>query len=124
MELLEKVTWATFFIIDHTAWLKQVKIMKSTKKFGAPETIQLGLKFFCVSNMLGSIINAKKAMALGDDKKTEQTKHRKLAVKHGLVIIQMAHMSKLYETDDGFVGACGVISSIMDLLTQWPEKKL
>lgn len=121
LEVSSKVTLATFMIIDHIAWLKQINLIKSGRK--APETIQLGLKVFMVSNMLSTIINAKKLAALNDDQKDSKDAAQKAVVKHALLSLQCAHTSKFQETDDFLVGIAGVITSIMDTIPQWPKSK-
>mmetsp|Transcript_42880 Transcript_42880/g.133894 ORF Transcript_42880/g.133894 Transcript_42880/m.133894 type:complete len:261 (-) Transcript_42880:86-868(-) len=127
LELAQRVTLASFMLIDHVGWLKQVKLLSGGERAGTG-TIQLGLKFFGASNFLSVLVQLRK---LRDARRTEegtagaqkQQFLAKNAFKHGLLVIQCAHLSRTYETHDAFVGFIGVISSVMDMLTQWPEKK-
>mmetsp|Transcript_67623 Transcript_67623/g.188710 ORF Transcript_67623/g.188710 Transcript_67623/m.188710 type:complete len:241 (-) Transcript_67623:73-795(-) len=129
LDLLQKIPLATFMIIDHVGWLKQLKILKSGKRAGTG-TIQLGLKFFCFSNFIAAIINTKKIVALQAKKETEDgkvaadtRKCMEAVFKHSLLVMQTAHLSLLYQTDDALVGFAGMITSLMDLMPHWPERK-
>merc|ERR1712039_710899 len=44
--------------------------------------------------------------------------------KHTLLVFQCLHLSRTYETHDAFVGVLGMITSAIDVRTQWPEVKL
>eukprot|EP00928_Gymnodinium_smaydae_P035464 TRINITY_DN24958_c0_g1_i1.p1 TRINITY_DN24958_c0_g1~~TRINITY_DN24958_c0_g1_i1.p1 ORF type:complete len:267 (-),score=59.12 TRINITY_DN24958_c0_g1_i1:61-756(-) len=120
MDLVQKVTLATFLCIDHVGWLKQMKILSGGKRAGTG-TIQLGLKFFCVSNFIGMVVNAKKYLETeaGDKRK----KAAENAIKHGFLVVQTAHLSRAYESHDALVGFLGMITSGMDVMAQWPEEK-
>lgn len=124
LELLQKLTLVTFMITDHIGLLKQWKILPGGKRAGTG-TIQLGLSWFCYSNMLGVAIMAKKLHALGakEGKEAEKRKCKENCFKHALLVIQTAHLSRLYETHDVLVGVTGVITSLMDVALQLPEKK-
>lgn len=125
LDLLQKVTLATFLVIDHIGWLKQMKILKGGRRAGTG-TIQLGLTFFCASNFLGMLLQGKKALDLGDapDKKTQRRKCFENAMKHAFLVVQTAHLSRSYETHDGLVGILGMVTSAMDVFAQWPTKAL
>jgi hypothetical protein len=129
LDLLQKCSLATFLVIDHVGWLKQVKVLGGGKRAGTG-TIQLGLKFFCLSNFLGALFQMKKikdaaakARESGESCSGEQSKCAQNAFKHALLVLQTAHLSRLRETHDAIVGAAGVVTSAMDVLSQWPEKK-
>lgn len=128
LDLLQKTTLATFLVIDHVGWLKSVKVLSGGKRAGTG-TIQLGLKFFCASNFVGAVVQLKKAREAsakakeGDGKLGEQSKCMQNAFKHALLVLQTAHLSRMRETHDALVGVAGMISSAMDVLAQWPEKK-
>lgn len=129
LDLLQKCSLATFLVIDHVGWLKQVKVLGGGKRAGTG-TIQLGLKFFCLSNFLGVLFQMKKikdaavkARESGEPGGAEQSKCAQNAFKHALLVLQTAHLSRLRETHDAIVGAAGVVTSAMDVLSQWPEKK-
>ncbi|CAK0838929.1 unnamed protein product, partial [Prorocentrum cordatum] len=121
---------ATFLMIDHVGWLKQVKVLGGGKRAGTG-TIQLGLKFFCLSNFIGALFQLKKmrdsaakARESGESGSCEQSKKcAQNAFKHALLVLQTAHLSRLRETHDALVGAAGVVTSAMDVMAQWPEKK-
>jgi len=124
LELLQKVTLATFMIIDHIGWLKQVQLLRGGKRAGTG-TIQLGLKFFCASNLLGLIFQLKKMEdARQKDEGGKQRKCAENALKHAMLVVQTAHLSRTYETHDALVGLLGMITSAMDVLGQWPERKV
>ena len=53
----------------------------------------------------------------------ELRKHLKEVFKQLLCFLQAAHLGKLVETNDAFIGACGVMSSLMDLQTIWAAAK-
>merc|ERR1712217_549893 len=59
LDLVQKVSLASFMIIDHIGWLKQVKVYNGGKRTAA-ETIQLGLKFLFVSNSIAAIVGMQK----------------------------------------------------------------
>jgi len=120
VELMQKVTLATFMICDHVGWLKQVKILKGGKRAGTG-TIQLGLKFFGVANFLAAVLAVRTAQNEGDQAK--RGKAIKTWFKHLLLCGQCAHLSRTYESHDAFVGVLGMITSGMDVQAQWPEAK-
>jgi len=130
LDLLQKCSLATFLMIDHVGWLKQVKVLGGGKRAGTG-TIQLGLKFFCLSNFIGALFQLKKmrdaaakARESGESGSCEQSKKcAQNAFKHALLVLQTAHLSRLRETHDALVGAAGVVTSAMDVMAQWPEKK-
>jgi hypothetical protein len=132
LQMLQQCTLATFLVIDHVGWLKQVKVLSGGKRAGTG-TIQLGLKFFCASNFVGALFQLKKlrdasAQAKdesdGNARSAEQSRCAQNAFKHALLVLQTAHLSRLYESHDAIVGLAGMISSTMDVLGQWPEKKV
>merc|ERR1712079_415618 len=59
LDLVQKIFLASFMIIDHIGWLKQVKVVTGGKRTAA-ETIQLGLKCLFVSNAIAAIVGVKK----------------------------------------------------------------
>merc|ERR1712039_921922 len=109
LDLCQKISLATFMIIDHFGHMKQWKLLKGGKRAGAG-TVQLGLKFFCLSNFIGAVVQAKKCV--------------ETIVKHLLLVLQTAHLSRLRETHDALVGVAGMVTSSMDVMTQWPAKKV
>lgn len=127
LELMQKVSLATFMIVDHIGHLKQWKILSGGKRAGSG-TIQLGLKFFCYSNFIAVLMQLRKVLALGrcddDEKKAAQRKQcSKLMLKHMLLVVQTAHLSLLYQSHDFVVGIAGAITSGMDVMAQWPAAK-
>jgi len=124
LELLQKVTLATFMVIDHIGLLKQWKILPGGKRSGTG-TIQLGLQWFCYSNIFGVIIQGKKLHSLRDkeEKAAERRKCAENCLKHALLVLQTAHLSRVYETHDIAVGLAGIVTSLMDIKPQLPEKK-
>jgi hypothetical protein len=125
MELAQKTTLATFMIIDHLGWLKQMKILSGGKRAGTG-TIQLGLSWFCASNFIAAIIQGKKLakqISEGGDKDTTQARRGfvETIVKHLFLVVQTAHLSRVYETNDKLVGFLGMITSVQDFMPQWPQ---
>jgi len=123
LDLLQKVSLATFMLIDHVGHMKQWKILPGGKRAGAG-TIQLGLKFFCFSNFIGALTQMKKFLALAssssEDRRRDEFTCLKTAFKHLLLVLQTAHLSLLYQSHDALVGFAGMITSCMDLQAQWP----
>lgn len=125
LELAQKTTLATFMIIDHIGWLKQMKILSGGKRAGTG-TIQLGLSWFCLSNAIAAVIQGKKLatqISNGGEKDTSQARQTILEtiVKHLFLVVQTAHLSRVYETNDKLVGGLGMITSLQDFLPQWPQ---
>jgi len=126
LEVLQKATLATFMIIDHIGWLKQLKILKGGKRAGTG-TIQLGLSWFCFSNFVAAVIQGKKLKQLYDEKEKKDNPAGRRACmeaigKHMLLVLQTAHLSRVYETNDMLVGFAGMITSLQDLMPQWPQE--
>eukprot|EP00429_Kryptoperidinium_foliaceum_P073408 CAMPEP_0176227220 /NCGR_PEP_ID=MMETSP0121_2-20121125/22657_1 /TAXON_ID=160619 /ORGANISM="Kryptoperidinium foliaceum, Strain CCMP 1326" /LENGTH=249 /DNA_ID=CAMNT_0017566497 /DNA_START=292 /DNA_END=1041 /DNA_ORIENTATION=- len=125
LDLLQKVSLATFMIVDHVGHMKQWKILPGGKRAGAG-TIQLGLKFFCFSNMVGALVQMKKFFALAasnDSMGKLEMACLKTAFKHMLLVLQTAHLSLLCPSHDALVGVAGMITSFMDVKAQWPAAK-
>jgi hypothetical protein len=125
LELAQKTTLATFMIIDHIGWLKQMKILSGGKRAGTG-TIQLGLSWFCMSNAVAAIIQGKKLakqISDGGDKDTPQARRTcsETIAKHLFLVVQTAHLSRVYETNDKLVGFLGMITSLQDFMPQWPQ---
>lgn len=118
LDTAQKVTLATFLIVDHYGWLKQAKVLNGK----AQDTIWFGLKFFMVSNMISTVYNAYKLKNTDESKVEERKKLRLLVLKHAMMSIQIAHVSNTRKTSDFLVGILGVITSIMDAKEQWPKK--
>mmetsp|Transcript_46528 Transcript_46528/g.120399 ORF Transcript_46528/g.120399 Transcript_46528/m.120399 type:complete len:234 (+) Transcript_46528:200-901(+) len=125
LELFQKVSLATFMLIDHVGHMKQWKLIPGGKRSGSG-TIQLGLKFFCFSNAIAALVQSKKIMSSWgnqDEKaKAARSKSTETLVKHLLLVLQTAHLSRLYESHDALVGVAGVVTSWMDVTGQWPAK--
>jgi len=125
LDFLQKASLATFMVIDHVGHLKQWKILPGGKRAGAG-TIQLGLKFFCFSNVIGALVQMKKFFALSassEDTSNAELACLKTAFKHLLLVLQTAHLSLLCQSHDALVGFAGMITSYMDLKAQWPASK-
>merc|ERR1712217_891000 len=45
-------------------------------------------------------------------------------VRNGLLALQVAHLSRWWETSDALVGVLGVLTSILDISQVWPEKSV
>jgi len=126
LEVLQKGTLATFMMIDHVGWLKQLKVLSGGKRAGTG-TIQLGLSYFCYSNMCATLIQLKKLYQLEtsdkDKKEDQRSTFYQNIMKHVFLVIQTAHLSRLYETSDSTIGFLGVITSIQDMMAQWPREE-
>mmetsp|Transcript_2574 Transcript_2574/g.5476 ORF Transcript_2574/g.5476 Transcript_2574/m.5476 type:complete len:242 (-) Transcript_2574:220-945(-) len=125
LDVITKIFLASFFITDHVGHLKQWKLLPGGKRAGSG-SVQLGLKFFCVSNIAGAIYQMRHYLRLSaakDDKEQEKDSCVKQLVKHLLLIVQTAHVSTLYPTHDAIAGFFGVITSYLDVQGQWPAAK-
>lgn len=124
LDLVQKVSLASFMIIDHIAWLKQVKVLKPGKR-SAPETVQLGLKCLFVSNAIAAFVGWKKLNNTTNDEKNagKRQELKKGILRSLLCVIQNLHTSKLKEFHDLPVGLAGVASSYIDTMKVWPELK-
>lgn len=129
LEVTQKVTLATFMMVDHVGWLKQLKVISHGKRAGSG-TIQLGLSYFCYSNICSTLIQLKRLYQLErcSPKHNDDNRHSlyQNIMKHAFLVVQMAHLSRLYETSDATVGFLGVFTSFQDMMAQWPreEKKV
>eukprot|EP00928_Gymnodinium_smaydae_P079349 TRINITY_DN63306_c0_g1_i1.p1 TRINITY_DN63306_c0_g1~~TRINITY_DN63306_c0_g1_i1.p1 ORF type:complete len:268 (+),score=2.98 TRINITY_DN63306_c0_g1_i1:103-906(+) len=124
LELSQKVTLLTFFLIDHLAFLKQL----SNRARGAVKTIQLGLKFLAVSSLLGAVCGMRKLRRLslepGSDgqRRTSELNQCALGViRNGLLAFQVSHMSRWWVTSDVLVGLLGMFTSVVDIIPVWPR---
>lgn len=129
LEVFSVAFLQVFFLIDHYAWLKQIKLLPdpATRKARGMQTVYFGIRFFFASSVFSTLIHARKLIALhqeegerGDRWKARRTTCVKNLVKFAMRIFETAHTSKLYETHDLAVGISGVVSSAMDSLGQWP----
>jgi hypothetical protein len=124
-EVLQKSTLVTFMVIDHVALLKQWKVLKG-KQTGVG-TVQLGLKWFCYSNIIGFFYQLKKLYCVeGKEDEKKAVERRSLvinAAKFAMLAIQMAHLSLVYQSHDLLVGLLGIVTSSMDVSNQLPERK-
>merc|ERR1712070_1318371 len=119
LELVAKCTTIAYLVNDHLAWLKQMKIITSGKE--AADVIKRAMTFFMVANATSTVIQLKKLSSEKDEAKKGPI--RTTALKHGLLVIQCAHLSTVYETHNALVGTAGVISSFIDVKAQWPDQK-
>lgn len=119
LEMFQKLNQLGYLLFDHLAWLKQQKLFVAGKS--AADTVKTAMTFFLCCNAAATVIQLKKY----SNEKDEGKKSTALtaAFKHFLVAIQCAHNSTIYETNNAFVGACGIISSYIDLKAQWPNQK-
>merc|ERR1711879_93066 len=121
LDLMQKISLSIFLVIDHIGWLKQVKLLKGGKRSGTG-TIQLGLKFFCASNFVGMLLQVKKFRDMKpqtEDHAANKRKCAETALKHALLVVQTAHLSRAFESHDVLVGVFGMVTSAMDVLPQW-----
>jgi len=122
LDLLTKGFLAAFFMLDHVGHLKQWKILPGGKRNGAG-TIQLGLKFFCLSNIIGVLLQIRKYLKLHaawEDEGHERHNCSLTMLKHVFLVVQTAHLSLLYPTHDALVGVFGMITSALAVRAQWP----
>jgi hypothetical protein len=141
LQILSVAFLQTFFMIDHYAWLKQIKLLpasmwiddrpeRSMRKARGMQTVYFGIRFFCVSSVFSTLFSMKKLYDLYQepdytdevkacDWKSRRRTHAKNTLKFAMRIFETAHISKLYVTHDFPVGISGVISSAMDSVDQW-----
>merc|ERR1711957_1158076 len=103
IDLVQKVSLATFMIIDHVGLLRQWKILSVQRKT-APATIKMGLKFFFLSNCMGFIGQLRKYFKTDEEKDKERYACLKAAFKHLLLIYQTSHLSGLRLSHDALIG--------------------
>lgn len=125
LDLLQKATALVFFFLDRLGWLKQIR---RGMQRGA-RTIQLGLKWLTVSSLIAVLLGVRKlqllwAVADGADQHRvgEQRQCLHGIVRNGFLALQVAHLSRWWETSDVLVGLLGVATSAMDIVLVWPQK--
>lgn len=133
----------TFFLIDHYAWFKQIKLLpssmwiddrpeRSMRKARGMQTVYYGIRYFFASSVFSALFSMKKLYELyqepdyadevkARDWKARRRMHAKNTLKFCMRVFETAHISKLYVTHDFPVGISGVISSAMDSIDQWPK---
>lgn len=116
-----------FFLTDHYLWLQKAKIIKS----GQPgETLKTAMKFFLLTHTLNFALQMKKLKEMldsaGTPKYSEDKKNAILqqCVKSLLMMVQAAHLSGVFETNNTLVGFAGVISSGIDCKQMWDAETL
>lgn len=123
LELAQKSFLAAFMITDHIGMLQQWQMLPGGKQKGMG-TIKLGFRFFLLSNLAGLMLQLRKLSRMKREGSTSE--QRKLssesALKHGLRVFQMAHVSQLYPTHDAVVGLAGITSSWLDVVALLPKK--
>mmetsp|Transcript_25225 Transcript_25225/g.57217 ORF Transcript_25225/g.57217 Transcript_25225/m.57217 type:complete len:222 (-) Transcript_25225:77-742(-) len=128
MDVLQKVTILMFFWTDHLGWLHQVR---GGMKSGSG-TIQRGLKWLTVSSIIAAISAVRRLRVLraaegapggqGAGADTERRATLVRAWRNGLLAVQTAHLSRIWESHDAIVGTLGMVTSTIDVLQVWPEK--
>lgn len=118
-----------FFSLDHVGWFGQV--LGGMKR--GQRMIRLGLKFLTMSCLIAVAQSTIKLRNLNARVKNDPEQwHRadgerqieKISiVRNGLMAIQVAHLSRLWETHDVFVGSLGIVTSIIDIMSVWPRRK-
>mmetsp|Transcript_39976 Transcript_39976/g.87117 ORF Transcript_39976/g.87117 Transcript_39976/m.87117 type:complete len:221 (+) Transcript_39976:27-689(+) len=130
MELSQKVTLLMFFGIDHIGWLQQIRLLRSGRLRGVG-TVQLGLKWLTLSMLIATLCSARDWWRLrttkseGEEEKGKQQLQQQCkvgVVRNFFMAVQVAHLSRLLETHDAFVGTLGMITSVIDLETVWPKR--
>jgi hypothetical protein len=122
-----KISLLTFFFADHYLWLQKARIIKSGK---ASDTLKTAMKFFLITHSLNFALQMKKLKEMldtaGTPKYNEEKKTQLLqqCVKSLLLMIQAAHISGVFETNNTLVGLAGVISSGMDCKQMWDAEVL
>lgn len=119
LEVVQKLNQLGYLMFDRLAWLKQQKIITGGKS--AAETVKTAMSFFMVCNGAATLIQLKKYCNEKDESKKGAA--LKAAFKHLLLTYQCAHNSTIFVSHNAYVGAAGVISSIIDVQAQWPAQK-
>jgi hypothetical protein len=125
-----KVTQFTFLSLDHTRWMQQHALVKGEQaRTGVWAMRMLALTHVLSGTLSG--LRALEAARAAPGKEPEKAppqgvdpgslrKHMREVLKQLLCFLQAAHLGKLVETHDCFIGLCGVVTSLMDLQTLWP----
>ena len=122
LTVCSKASLIAFFLTDHYLWLQKAKIVKS----GEPSsTLKTAMKFFLITHTLNFTLQMKKLKELldaaGTPKYSEEKKNLLIqqCVKSLLMVVQAAHISGVFETNNMLVGLAGVVSSGMDCKQMW-----
>jgi alpha-D-ribose 1-methylphosphonate 5-triphosphate synthase subunit PhnH len=122
LTVCSKLSLLAFFMADHYLWLQKAKIVRSGN---AADTLKTAMKFFLVTHTLNFALQMKKLKEMldsaGTSKYSEAKKNQLVqqCVKSLLLMVQAAHISGVFETNNTLVGLAGVISSGMDCKQMW-----
>merc|ERR1712194_113865 len=113
LNLMSKMSLGLFFILDHIAWLTQVKIgFKGDTK----AAIRRGIKFSCLSNFFQMLYQLclcrRQQLSAGPSVQ---------AFRSLLMALQGLHNSQLKVLHDTPVGAFGICTSLLDCHKIWAE---
>eukprot|EP00930_Biecheleria_cincta_P061301 TRINITY_DN46877_c0_g1_i1.p1 TRINITY_DN46877_c0_g1~~TRINITY_DN46877_c0_g1_i1.p1 ORF type:complete len:274 (-),score=48.39 TRINITY_DN46877_c0_g1_i1:115-936(-) len=126
LDFLQKTSLLMFFFIDHVGWL--IQTFQENRR--GLKTIQLGLKYLVVSSVIAVVSGARKLRrslvsanhATIQERTSERNKNLFTIIRNGLLALQVAHLSRWWETSDVLVGTLGMVTSIMDIAVVWPQR--
>jgi hypothetical protein len=127
LTVCSKVSLLAFFLTDHYLWFQKAKIIRTGQ---ASDTLKTAMKFFLITHTLNFALQMKKLKemldAAGTPKYNEEKKNQLIqqCVKSLLLMVQAAHISGVFETNNTLVGLAGVISSGMDCKQMWEAEAL
>lgn len=126
LDFMQKTSLLMFFFIDHLGWL--IQTFQENRR--GLKTIQLGLRYLVVSSLIAVVSGARKlrrSLSSANHATIEERtaeRHNSLfgIIRNGLLALQVAHLSRWWETSDVLVGTLGMVTSIMDIALVWPQK--
>jgi len=117
LELIQKVSLAAFYIIDHIGGLKQWKVLPGGKRAGMG-TIIVGLKVLLVYCAAAVAAQAKKLCSKCATRE-DRAKCAEATLKAVLLGIVCAHLSSVREMHDVVCGIAGVGYGSLELKGHW-----
>lgn len=130
-ELLSKICLALFAFFSNIRWLQQLKFVSGDPGFAAWSPTKGNGKFansFLAMGSFFGLLSELQKLSNSPDDSTKVAAAQKAAFRNALMTYQGLHLSKLYESDNKWVGLAGMISSLIDCQGVWkrtnpPAKK-
>lgn len=119
--ILSKLCMFIFFVFDAIRWLQKIKLVPGDAGFKEWHPLngngKFSISWLAFGSAFGVLHHLSAHMREADDKKRAAC--RKNAFKSALMAFQGFHLSQLHVSNNTYCGAAGVISSAMDVQTQW-----
>lgn len=130
LDLLQKAFALGFSVTDRIGWLQQINILPS-KRLGT-RTLLLSDKFDCLTSITAAAVEARRLIGLSfcpdwneEDRRDRAKKWSESLIAltgHMCLVVNLAHLSKLRESNNRIAGACGVVAHCIGFLTFWPKE--